>query len=648
MIYHSKIGGAEFRKTSSRFCGPVLGIIILASPFSSLPAQQVISTGVLVVGGGTGGVAAGIQSARMGVKTLIVEQTPWLGGMLTAAGISCTDGNDGLPSGLWSEFRQALYIHYGTQNLATGWVSETCFEPHVGDSILKSLVNREKDLTVMYNWYFEKALLDAGRVRGAEFKNKKGETLEVKAKITIDATELGDLFSDAGAAYDLGTEDPSYSKEKMAPGKTPIIQDITWAAILKNYGPGFSGILTRPPGYDPREYYCCCTSATCSGKSYPADAGKMMSYGKLPNEKYMINWPAHGNDYYLNEVEKKPLDREGEYEKVKAHTLGFIYFIQTELGFRNLGLAGDELDRGMALIPYNREGRRIRGVVRFNVNDILDPFGQTQKLYRTGISVGDYPVDHHHGQNPATPKIDFPPIPSFNLPVGALIPEKVDGLIVCEKGISVSNIVNGATRLQPVVLLTGQAAGALAAISIRHEKEPRQVNIRELQQKLLDAKCDLLPYADVKPGDGGWDAIQRVGATGILKGKGQPEGWANKTFFFPDSGVRLTDLNSGLREINELANLAGKDSSFWQTGIPNAFLSLENMEFMLWSLRKNLFESHAKSEPEWRNEFRLYWLNISGKQYDPDENIDRRETAEILDHFLRPFSAFPVKIDGNE
>jgi heterodisulfide reductase subunit A-like polyferredoxin len=48
---------------------------------------------VLVVGGGASGVSAGVQPARMGVPTMIVEETPWIGGMLTAAGVSCIDGN---------------------------------------------------------------------------------------------------------------------------------------------------------------------------------------------------------------------------------------------------------------------------------------------------------------------------------------------------------------------------------------------------------------------------------------------------------------------------------------------------------------------------------------------------------------------------
>ena len=53
---------------------------------------------VFVAGGGTGGVAAGIQAARMGVNTVIIEENGWLGGMLTSAGVSAVDGNYNLPA----------------------------------------------------------------------------------------------------------------------------------------------------------------------------------------------------------------------------------------------------------------------------------------------------------------------------------------------------------------------------------------------------------------------------------------------------------------------------------------------------------------------------------------------------------------------
>ena len=105
-------------------------------------AQKMVTTGVLVIGGGVGGTAAGIASARQGVKTIIVEPTPWLGGMISAAGVSAVDGNHRLPSGLWAEFRNELYkVYGGPKAVETGWVSNTLFEPHVADSIFKSMAD---------------------------------------------------------------------------------------------------------------------------------------------------------------------------------------------------------------------------------------------------------------------------------------------------------------------------------------------------------------------------------------------------------------------------------------------------------------------------------------------------------------------------
>jgi FAD dependent oxidoreductase len=513
--------------------------------------QKTIKTSVLVIGGTTGGTAAAIQSARSGAQTILIETGNTLGGMLTAAGVSCTDGNDKLESGLWQEFREQLYRHYKTRNLFTGWVSETCFEPKVGDSIFKMMVSNENRLTLLLETSFVEVMKSKNQVTGAIFLNKQNEQIRVEADITIDGTDLGDVFANAGAAYDLGMEDPVVSKEIMAPGKYNIIQDLTWVAILKDYGQGTDKTILRPNGYDSTQYFCCCTDAPClQGKPYNVNAAKMLAYGLLPNKKYMINWPAHGNDYIVNAVEMTVAEREIYWKRAREKTLGFVYFIQTQLGFKNLGLTDDEFSgTGLALMPYHREGRRIRGVVRVNVNHIISPFDQPEALYRTGISVGDYPVDHHHAAEKKAPGIDFPPVPSFNLPLGALIPENAEGLLVAEKGISVSNIVNGSSRLQPIVLLTGQAAGALAAISIKHNIQPRKVNIREVQSVLLDAGAWLMPYCDVPGTDPAWRAIQQVGLAGIMKGTGKPQGWENKTFFYPDSAMTLDELIKDLKEL---------------------------------------------------------------------------------------------------
>lgn len=511
-----------------------------------LQAQEQLKTEVLVIGGGTGGTAAAIQSARLKTKTILVEPGPWLGGMLTAAGVSATDGNHRLPSGLWEEFRQALRSHYGSpEALATGWVSNTQFEPHVGDSILKAMASREKNhLTVMHGWEFDQVLKEGNRILGAQFRNVNGKLLIIRASVTIDATELGDVLASAKLPYSLGMEAGSETGEQVGVEKTSnIIQDLTYVAILKDYGRGVDCTIVKPAGYDPAEFDGACTDYYINtGLPKPSvNAEKMLEYGKLPGNKYMLNWPNQGNDTYLELVELSPAERIKELEKAKATTLRFIYFIQHQLGFKHLGLAVDEFPtgNGFALMPYHREGRRVKGAVRFTINHIADPYGNGQPLYRTGISVGDYPIDHHHKKNPAAPQhLNFYPVPSYAIPMGALVVPGIEGFIVADKSISVSNVVNGTTRLQPVVLLTGQAAGVMASLAVKERKAPDQVSVRKVQQMLLDQKVMIQPFLDVPPSHPQFQAIHRVGATGLLKGKGIPFQWANQTWFYPDTTIQ--------------------------------------------------------------------------------------------------------------
>jgi len=125
----------------------VFAICIITSCIST---EQTKQTDVLVIGGTTSGISVGLQSARLNVPTLIVEETPWLGGMMTADGVSVTDGNYRLNSEIWNKFR----AHYGSEDaLSTGWMSNTQFEPHIDNSIFKLMVLTEKHLSVIYGYH---------------------------------------------------------------------------------------------------------------------------------------------------------------------------------------------------------------------------------------------------------------------------------------------------------------------------------------------------------------------------------------------------------------------------------------------------------------------------------------------------------------
>ncbi len=597
----------------------------------SLYAQDK-QTELLIIGGGASGTTAAIQASRMGIATLLIEETTWLGGMLTSAGVSAIDGNHQLPSGLWGEFRNKLYQHYGgPDKVETGWVSNTLFEPSVGNQILQNLASH-KNLTILYNTSVVSLQKDDDGWRVGVVRNKKRQL--ISAKLIIDATELGDVAAMAGVMYDVGMDDRDVTGEPFAPAQeNNIVQDLTYVAILKDYGPEADMTIAKPPGYDPQVFDCACDISDPSGDSGPNNnCRQMMHYAKLPQEKYMINWPKCGNDTYVNVIEDSPKERVEKLKEAKLQTLRFIYYIQTMLGYKNLGLARGEFPTKdlLPMIPYHRESRRIHGLARMALHHIADPFHQEAAYYRTGIAVGDYPIDHHHYKKPEAPAIEFLKIkvPSYNIPLGALIPKDVDNLIIAEKSISVTNIVNGTTRLQPVVLGIGQAAGALAAISLQHDTPPRQVNIREVQQALLDASAYIMPYIDTKPADPAFQAMQRIGATGILKGKGIPYKWANQTWFYPDDPISQYDLLQGLKPVyNNLIDFAASGEK-----VTNLYLQ----ELMRAVDPKITAEAIGKA---------YHASGLDGNKPEPDI-LTRREIAILIDYLFNPF-LLPVDFDGH-
>jgi len=590
---------------------------------------------VLIVGGGASGTMAAIQAARMGAKVVVVEETPWLGGMLTSAGVSAIDGNHRLPSGLWGEFRQELYAYYGgPQAVETGWVSNTLFEPSVGNRILKQMVAKEERIEVLYETAWE-AVHRTPEGWNLLIKDSKGKKRTIAGKVLVDATELGDVMAYLDVPYYLGMDSRSLTKEPYALEEgNDIVQDLTYVITLKDFGEGADKTIPRPENYRKDEFDGCCdVSDPATFNKDNNDCFKMLTYGRLPNNKYMINWPKKGNDIYLNVIEKTRAEREELLKEAKQMTLRFVYYIQHELGFKNLGIAYDEYPTkdGFPMIPYHRESRRLKAKSLFALQHVMTPFNTPEAYYRTGIAVGDYTIDHHHYKYGNAPEIDFVKIrvPSYNVPMGSLIPEGFEGLIVAEKSIGVSNIVNGATRLQPVVLGIGQATGAIAALSVKRGILPSQVPIRDVQAALLDNRAYIMPYVDVQAEDPHFKAIQRVGAAGVIKGVGIPYKWANQTWFYPERAISEYELVEGLRPFYPAL------SHYWDaSGEPL-------------TLGYFLEVTALCGRPVTADALEKAWPGFAlGGDPHPALQLNRRQTAVLVNHFLDPFS-IPIDFNGH-
>ncbi|RYZ34900.1 MAG: FAD-dependent oxidoreductase, partial [Sphingobacteriales bacterium] len=201
----------------------------------SIACAETIKTDVLVVGGGASGVAAAIQSARSNVKTLLIEQSPWLGGSMTAGGMCILDANRNLPSGIYEEFRSRINTFYKSRlGYDTTKHAVLTFEPGVGASVLKKWTDTVKQLTVKMGVSVATVKKDG---TGWEVTVNTGDRTDViKAKVLVDATELGDIGAKAGALFNSGFDSRKETAETLAPeNSTNQIQDISWLAILKDY-----------------------------------------------------------------------------------------------------------------------------------------------------------------------------------------------------------------------------------------------------------------------------------------------------------------------------------------------------------------------------------------------------------------------------
>ncbi len=604
-------------------------MLLIGVMASCSPLEQV---DILVVGSGASGTAAGIQAARMGVKVMVLEETPWIGGMLTSAGVSCVDGNNRLRSGIFGEFADSLVARYGSNEaLKSGWVSNINFDPHIGQEILTNMTESCEDLLDVRR---ETVVLDVRPEEGdweVTYRDRNRRKSRVIADVLIDATELGDIAKACGADYRIGMEASQETGESIAPDQAnDVIQDLTYVAFLKDYGPDADMTIEMPEGYDPAPFYNSCQNPmnveNVTGQTIWSPE-MMISYGKTPEGRYMINWPIYGNDYYVNIIEMSRKERDEALQKAKHFTLCFVYFIQTQLGMKNLGLADDVFPTSdnLPFIPYHRESRRIEGEAFFTMDAAADPYSYKEPLYRTGVAVGDYPVDHHHFRHPdwkSLPDLEFYPVPSFNVPLGSMIPKGVDDLIVAEKSISVSNLMNGATRLQPVVMQLGQAAGALAALACIEGRNVRKIGIRQVQDELLEAGCYIMPYLDLPKDDQHFKVLQRIGATGILRGEGRNVGWSNETWFRADDPLKGEDLH--------VAEFYGA------IVIEPGEISVGRM---LDLVRAYGGKVPSVSERDW-------WNMLGLSDFDRSRTATRLEAAVVIDAAFDPFRMFDVDYKG--
>lgn len=541
----------------------------LNTPFAKLAANY----DLVVAGAGTGGFAAAVQAARMGSRVLLLEETDWIGGQMCAAAVASMDEDSVWMKypvrerGLYREFHESMVTFYRTLDKDPfvayyTWPKQTegGYEPKTARAVLYGFIKEARD---------RKAVLDLSLRSRVIAVRKQGDTVtgvtvecagergaqrkDIACKILIDATEYGDVIPLTGARYRVG----NVTSDAIDPAA--LVQDHTWTAVIREYPDGIPDHLkltSPPPGYEEgagRRYRNYQLGGTYiwggAGKGikgprdwrvYFAWRGMADSDSPLTGER---SGQGHtqcgingGNDYPVTVATcEDPAQRRRDERDGIHRTLGTLYYFQHELGL-NWSLAEDEgydtpynrakmkslelrpdvqaLAVHLPQMPYVREARRFIGVRTLVAAD-LTRFEQA-KHFSSSVAMGDYFMDLDHGatSHALEPDLDAAEPPKgggpFQVPFEVFIPEKIDGFLPAEKNLSQSRLANGATRLQPITMLTGQAAGTIAALAVQRGVQPRALDVMQVQSALLDAGSTLIQrwYADVPWGTPLWKATQ--------------------------------------------------------------------------------------------------------------------------------------------
>jgi hypothetical protein len=486
---------------------------------------------VLVVGGGCGGVAAALAASDMGRQVVVTEAGSQLGGQLTSQAVPPDEHPWVEGTGATARYRQlrdAMRTRYKRTrrltetamrdpvfNPGAAWVSNLSAEPVVFREVLDDLVRPAQAqglLRCLMRHRPLEAVMEGDRVSAVVFEDlESGEQLTITAGYVLDATEEGDVLPLTKCESVVGAESATSTGEPHAldgPADPWDQQAITWCAALE-WRPDEDHTIDRPPGYEfwqnyradfwpgPQLGWLTQEPETRKPLNRPlfSESGEQDlwtfrriryggHYADDVSDVTLVNWPQV--DYWLTPLIGIPgEERRTSLAKARELSLCFVYWLQTDAeradggtGYPGLRLCPEVLGTpdGLAAKAYVRESRRIAAeftVLETHVGVEARPGADRAEVFQDTIGVGSYRIDLH----PSTAGrgyLDIATYP-FQIPLGALIPQRVDNLLAAGKCLGATHITNGCYRLHPVEWNVGEAAGSLAAFCLDHRVSPRGV-----------------------------------------------------------------------------------------------------------------------------------------------------------------------------
>jgi hypothetical protein len=449
----------------------------------------------------------------------------------------------------YRRFREGVRAYYRTHyplrsdlrddprlNPGNGWVSPLCHEPRVALAVIEGMLAPHVSSGRVRMLRRHRAIAArsdvADRIHSVVVRDEGGgaET-ELRAAYFLDATENGDLLPLAGVEHVTGAEARDETGEASAPAKAapanvqafsvcfvleeragehhvipkPARYDF-WRGYVPRLSPPWPGPLLGWTGLNPR------TMQTMRYNFDPhrekpglfsglwafrriIDRSQFLP-GAYPSDVCLVNWPMI--DYMEGDLLTcDDATRAARLADAKQLSLSMAHWLQTEaprpdggVGWPGLRLRGDLLGTadGLAMAPYIRESRRIRArktIVERDVSATFRPGETLAERYEDSVGIGYYRIDLHPstgGDN----YIDVPSLP-FRIPLGALIPIRVENVLPAAKNIGTTHLTNGCYRLHPVEWNIGESSGALCAYCLEHDLTPGEVLGRAAHTSALQA-----------------------------------------------------------------------------------------------------------------------------------------------------------------
>jgi hypothetical protein len=414
-------------------------------------------------------------------------------------------------------------------NPGNGLVSRLCHEPRAALAVLRDLLAPHvsaRRILVLTEHRAVAADVAGDRVRAVTVRDlRTGHDVVLTAPYFLDATELGDLLPLTKTEYVAGAESQKETGEPHAPSEArPANQQAFTCCFAMDYLADGDHTIDRPAEYEFWRRYVPEMKPPWPGPLLswqmsepitlrerkvsfdPAGAGagglnlwlyrrivdrRNFKDGAYAGDICLVNWPQ--NDYWLGNLIDVPAEEAARHlRRARQLSLSLLYWMQTEAprpdgkaGWKQLRLREDIVGThdGLAKYPYIRESRRIKA--EFTV--LEQHVGTDARMKVTGatrdevkaerfvdsVGVGSYRIDLHPSSG-GDNYIDVSSLP-FQIPLGALLPRRVENLLPACKNVGTTHITNGCYRLHPVEWNIGESAGVLAAFCLARREPPRQV-----------------------------------------------------------------------------------------------------------------------------------------------------------------------------